>query len=258
MKTYHIPQIGSTNSYLLQLLGNADGLLEDGQVIYTLRQSDGRGQVGNQWESAPDQNITFSQYIEAGRWLEVKEQFLLSVATSLAVHDVLVGLGVTDVSIKWPNDVYAGDRKICGILIENRIFSARHWQSVIGVGINVNQKVWVGNAPNPTSILLETGRRWDPTYVLNLVLLRMKALMNEIEQGRSEALMDNYLQHLYHGPGTGLHPYIDTASQQPFLAETVSVETNGYLHLRAQYEDTDRRYMFKEVKFVLPGGLTKE
>lgn len=258
MKTYHIPQIGSTNSYLLQLLSSADGLLEDGQVIYTMRQKEGRGQVGNKWESEPDQNILFSQYIEAGRWLEVRDQFMLSVATSLAVRDALETVGVANATIKWPNDIYAGDKKICGILIENRIFSARNWQSVIGVGINVNQCVWTGDAPNPTSIKLETGLNQDPVYVLNLVLLRMKGLMNEIAQGRGDAVVNDYLSHLYRAPGTGFYPYVDVATGDTFMAETITIENNGYLHLRAEYEDTDRRYMFKEVKFVLPDGLTKE
>lgn len=255
MKTVHIPEVASTNTLLLDLLQQNDPTLEDGLTLYTLRQTAGRGQPGNKWEAEPDRNISFSLLLYPGAYLEVRHQFLLSMVASLAVVRTLRACGVPDVTIKWPNDIFAGDRKICGMLIENRIFTARNWQSVIGIGINVNQRQWVGNAPNPTSILLQTDSEYEPTDVMTRCLTEMEPLLARLRRGDEASIIQAYNANLYRRDG--LFPYVDVASGQPFDAAIGEIGANGALALITR-EGERREYMFKEVMFVLPGRVTKE
>ena len=107
-----LQEVDSTNSYLKRNIN----LLEPWTVIEAYSQTAGRGQKGNSWEAAPGMNATFSMLISRPR-VSVKEQFYISEAVSLAIVDTLEQYA-TGFSIKWPNDIYHGDNKICGILIE--------------------------------------------------------------------------------------------------------------------------------------------
>ncbi|MDE6431375.1 MAG: biotin--[acetyl-CoA-carboxylase] ligase, partial [Duncaniella sp.] len=116
------------------------------------RQTAGRGQRGNSWESAPGKNITMSILLRP-EGLHPSRQFVISRAVSLAITGVLRRyMPASAVRVKWPNDIYVDDRKICGILIENVISSASIRQSVVGIGINVNQRRFLSDAPNPVSM----------------------------------------------------------------------------------------------------------
>jgi len=189
----HIPQTTSTNGYL-QELSNDENLAE-GTVVVTDNQTQGRGLSGNSWESKPGANLTFSTILYP---LTVKAsgQFILSKAISLAVFDFILEIVPDGVSIKWPNDVYVGDKKIAGILIENFIEGTYLTKTIAGIGVNINQKCFLSNAPNPVSLHQLTGK----TYPLNSCLLSLHAsiasryrMMKEDEK----QLTSDYLQHLY-------------------------------------------------------------
>lgn len=260
-KRYHLPEVQSTNTYLLDLLAQGT-TLPDTTVIYTLRQTAGRGQMGNSWESEMDKNILFSMLL-CPTFLPIREQFLLSQICSLGIVEALDELIRTQhlqdevkLSIKWPNDIYAGDGKLCGILIENRLMGGTLQHSVLGVGINVNQEKWIGNAPNPVSLKM-LGVETDPLTVLDLVTKHIVELYHALRDNKEMAnvIRERYMQHLYRKDG--YYAYYDPAKDEQFHAEIEGVDAQGPLMLRLTSGEV-RSYWFKEVKFVLPCGVTKE
>lgn len=258
----HLPEVRSTNTWMLDALAQGAHLPE-GTVAYTLRQSAGRGQVGNGWESEFDRNIAFSMLL-CPEFLPVREQFVISELCSLAIVEGIESLasrlGVSpaalNLSVKWPNDVYAGDLKLVGILIENRLMGSCFSHCVLGVGINVNQEHWIGNAPNPVSLRM-LGLETDPVSVLAEVVGRIRDLYQELSDNTdgAAAIHRRYVQRLYRR--SGFFPYYDPERQEHFEAAIAGVDPQGPLLLQLASGE-ERKYWFKEVRFVLPCGVTKE
>jgi len=253
MHKIFINEVKSTNSLLLKEMAEGKDYAEC-TVLYTLRQTAGRGQVGNTWESENDKNIAFSLLLKPN-FLPIRDQFIISEITSLAIVDTLKAFGLNNVSIKWPNDIYVDDEKICGMLIENSLMGSKINYSVIGVGININQEKWVGNAPNPTSIKLKTGQEISPIDVLDKVINTIIDNYRMLQSGLEVIIHSRYINNIYHKDG--YHPYKDAESGREFMAKIKTIEPSGYLQLE-DTEGSTYRYMFKEVKFILPCGVTKE
>ncbi|MDE6668417.1 MAG: biotin--[acetyl-CoA-carboxylase] ligase [Muribaculaceae bacterium] len=142
-----LDEVSSTNTWLAQHAAELPHLT----MVTAARQIAGRGQRGNSWESEPGANLTFSLLIRPED-MPARSQFSISEATALAVTDLLATYGLT-ATVKWPNDIYVGDRKICGILIEHAVMGTSIMHSIIGVGLNVNQTRFISDAPNPVSLL---------------------------------------------------------------------------------------------------------
>ena len=251
-----LPEVNSTNTWLLDALAAApDGQsLPEGTLVYTLRQTAGRGQVGNKWESEPDRNISFSLLLRP-EFVPVQRQFVISELCSMGVLQGLTSLGLHDVTVKWPNDIYVGDGKVCGILIENRLMGGVLAESVLGVGINVGQIVWKGDAPNPTSLALH-GINVTPEEVLEIVSRHIASLYEMLhEPSGASAIHQLFCQHLYRGKG--MHRYVDAQTGEAFEAEVAGVDPHGPLLLRLA-DGVERSYWFKEVRFALPCGVVKE
>lgn len=256
----HLEEVKSTNSWVLEQLSKADSL-PDETVVWTTKQTAGRGQIGNSWEAEPDRNISFSVLLKPV-FVHPREQFILSVLTAVSVAQTLAklleGKCKEPVSIKWPNDIYVGDEKICGMLLEHKLQGSTISHTVLGIGINVNQEQWVGNAPNPTSLKLKGAVGLSPILVLNEVLATLakhyQNLLNDYEKS-SEYLYAIFRQLLYRN--SGFFPYIDAQTQEAFEAEIAGVESTGRLQLRTRIGEL-RSYWFKDVKFVLPCGTIKE
>ncbi len=258
----HFPEVQSTNTWLLDHLSEGDDMADE-TVVYTMRQTAGRGQMGNSWEAEPDKNISFSMLL-CPEFLPIREQFLISQLCSLAIVEALdelveeQGLSTEDLSlsIKWPNDIYAGDMKLGGILIENRLVGTTFQHCVLGVGLNVNQTRWIGNAPNPVSLKL-LGMETDSLTVLEKVTRHISELYNALRCNKemAVAIRERYMQRLYRK--TGYYAYYDPKRDEHFDAETVGVDVQGPLMLRLASGER-RKYWFKDVKFVLPCGVTKE
>ena len=227
--------IDSTNTRLL-----ADkGSLPDRTVYAALFQTAGRGQKGNRWESRSGENLTFSILLKPEA-LPAREQFILSQIVALGLLDFLRAEGV-QATIKWPNDIYVGDRKICGILIENRLQGGVIKDCIIGVGLNVNQQRFVSDAPNPVSLANLTGRLHDREVLLQ----RLLEAFDE-ECAGLEGVRLRYLPRLYRREK--FHRYRD--AQGEFFARIATVEEDGRLTLETIDGHTNR-YAFKEVQFVL-------
>lgn len=146
-------------------------------------QTAGIGQRGNRWLSQPGQNLTFSLVLKPS-FLRADRQFALTQALSLAVTDFLGGFPLTQpLAVKWPNDIYVGLRKICGMLISNRLSGAAMAVSVCGIGLNVNQAVFPAELPNATSLALLTGRRFEPERLLPDLLAAIGQRYDQLLRG---------------------------------------------------------------------------
>lgn len=232
----------STNNYLHALARPEQ--LGEGSVVWAEFQTAGRGQIGNSWESAEGENLTFSVVLYP-TFLLANRQFLISQITALSVKQTLDRY-VDDITVKWPNDIYWRDRKICGMLIENDLAGQFIYSSILGIGININQKEFKSNAPNPVSLYQIIGKRTDRENFLQEFLERLYANYLLLLQEKEVLIQDAYRQSLYRREG--FHLYEDANGR--FEAAIEEIEPSGYLHLRLR-DNTIRRYEFKEVRFVI-------
>lgn len=238
----HLEETNSTISYLSELCNRQ--CVPELTTVMADFQTSGRGQRGNSWESEKEKNLLFS-FVLYPSFLEARNQFLLSQIVSLSVKEVLERY-VGNTSIKWPNDIYWEEKKICGMLIENNLTGIHITRSIVGIGININQEVFHSSAPNPVSIKQITGKEYNPIEILAGVMQRMKENHLSLQQGETEAIARRYHEALFRNEGT--HPFRDSKGE--FTAQITGVEPDGHLVL---LDNTDkiRRYVFKEVQYVL-------
>lgn len=238
--------VGSTNSVLASL-----GSATHGTVVIAVEQTAGRGQRGNTWEAEPGMNITMSIRLEP-QGISPHDQFIISEVVALGVANILDMLAPdARISVKWPNDIYAGDRKIAGILIENTIAGRSIIASIAGIGVNVNQERFLSDAPNPVSLFQLTGIRQDIKSVAGLIASEIMSLLATYGRpDRFEELHRMYLDRLWHR--TGEHDYIDTATGSRFTARIADVALTGHLTLLISPDSTPVTYAFKEVQALIP------
>ncbi|MDY3857983.1 MAG: biotin--[acetyl-CoA-carboxylase] ligase [Muribaculaceae bacterium] len=240
------PEIPSTNSALKERMA----ALPHGYTLAAVSQTAGRGQRGNRWEAAPGRNLTFSMLLRPDG-IRPAEQFYISEAVALGVADVLAPLlpAGQEIKVKWPNDIYVDDRKICGILIENTLAGVdRIAASVAGIGININQEEFHSDAPNPVSLRQITGRNYPLEPLLRDVACRILRNLEEAEAPERRAGLHNrYVGSLWRG--TGEHPFA-LHDGTLFRASIAAVAPDGQLTLRHTDGALTRHY-FKEVSFIL-------
>lgn len=232
----------STNLYLKQLAREEQ--LEEGSMVIADFQTVGRGQMGNSWFSSKGENLLFSLLIYPKDIL-ANEQFIISRIASLAVKNTLDQF-TDDIRIKWPNDIYWKEQKIAGILIENDIEGKYMGNSVIGVGININEQSFPSDLSNPVSLLQITGVVHDRDYILNIFQREFFLLYRDFQQGEIKAIEDEYMLDLYRV--NGYYEYEDENGR--FMAEIDDVLPSGHLVLRTMGTGEERKYAFKEVAFV--------
>lgn len=238
-----LDETDSTNHYLKELL-NANSP-EEFIVVSARFQTRGRGQMGNSWFSESGQNLLFS-FLIYPNMVVAAEQFIISQVVSLALAEVLLE-DISDISIKWPNDIYYKDEKIAGILIENNLMGRSIDSSVIGIGLNVNQSSFPNYLENPTSMRIVAGREFDLNDVLNRFMTHFMSLYNEVKQGLSLDIVHRYMSLLYRSDG--YYWYED--DNGAFEAKILNVMPSGHLWLGARNEPSPRVYAFKEVRFVI-------
>lgn len=230
--------LGSTNTYLRDMGEDA----QDGLVIVAREQNAGRGQRGNSWEAEPQKNATFSMLVCPD--VEARRQFVISEAVSLALVSVLDGYGIK-ACIKWPNDIYVGDKKICGILIEHAVMNSKVTRTVIGVGLNVNQETFVSDAPNPVSMKQLTGKEYSVEEVIERLAEDIAARMVKLD---SPTMHEEYMREMWRNDG--YYDYVDVTRGESIEAKIENVEPMGHLCLRLRDGEL-RRYAFKEVTAIL-------
>lgn len=236
---YRIEQTTSTND------DARDPRYVHGDVIWAERQSAGRGQRGHSWTSPEGENLTFTLVLEP-RFLPVGEQFLLSEAVTLALTDTFATWGI-DARIKWTNDIYVGDRKLVGILIEHNYAGQHLARTIVGIGINVNQTTFDPALPNPVSMAVASGRSFDRQQVLDTFHAHCMARYAQLERGERQALQDAYRERMYALEQMRTFRFPDGT---PTRAAIQGVRPSGELIL--QHDDgTRREYLFREIEFVI-------
>ena len=238
----HISETNSTNNYLQSLCSKQK--MEELTVVIADFQTSGRGQRGNSWESDSGKNLLFSTVIFP-EFLEARRQFLISQIISLAIKEEL-DTYTTDISIKWPNDIYWKEKKICGMLIENDLMGRNISQSIAGIGININQETFHSSAPNPVSLRQITGKEFDLFEILKNIVLRIQSYYSLLKKGNTESIVCQYEMSLF--KKEGMHRFKDANGK--FLARIICVEPEGRLILEDE-KLNKRGYMFKEVEYLL-------
>lgn len=184
LKIIRLPETESTNSYAIEFL--AKNRPEEECVIIADHQTQGKGTETNTWESEKGKNLTFSLVLYPA--VTAEHQFMLNKALSLGIYDFLVSLLPDQkVSIKWPNDLYIGDKKVCGILIQNSVMGNNLAYMVAGIGLNVNQTGFTSLAPNPVSLKMATGKDFDLGELLENLI---HAIMNRYSTLSTETALD--------------------------------------------------------------------
>ncbi len=216
-----------------------------GDIIVAERQSAGRGQRGNRWLSGEGLNLTLSLVVEP-RGIELRRQFLISQSVAVAICDMLAGYGLKS-RIKWTNDIYIGDEKIVGILIENRLTCGELARSVVGIGLNVNQTIFDPQLPNPTSMAVAIGESFNREEVLERLA---KSLIDKVEallKGEAEKISTQYHSLLYRLEEPHLYKL---KGQEPQVGKIVGVESTG--ELQVEWASGQRvGYLFGEIDFVI-------
>ncbi|MEG1700868.1 MAG: biotin--[acetyl-CoA-carboxylase] ligase [Alistipes sp.] len=239
---YHLDQTTSTND------DARDAKYLHGDIIRAERQSAGRGQRGHSWTSAEGKNLLFSVVLEP-TFLPVGEQFLLSEVVALALTDALSSYGIT-AKIKWTNDIYVGERKVVGILIEHHYAGSCLSRTIVGIGINVNQESFDPSLPNPASMKQLRAMDFDRDEVLVRVQTALMARYAQLEKGEKAALQADYRAQMYRLGE--IHPF-RYPDGTPTQAAIQGVKPSGELLL--QHSDGQiRAYLFKEIEFVIDKG----
>jgi BirA family biotin operon repressor/biotin-[acetyl-CoA-carboxylase] ligase len=188
----HLPTCASTNTVASELL--LKNKATEGCVVITDHQTAGRGQRGNTWDAEPDKNITLSLILKPV-FLSIPQQFFLTIITSLAVLDTIQENIPATVKVKWPNDIMAGDKKLAGILIENSISGHYLQHSVVGIGLNVNQKIFAHSLASSLTLLTE--KEYNRVTLTERLLEHLEKRYLELKAGRLAKLKFEYLQQLY-------------------------------------------------------------
>ena len=236
-----LPECGSTNSEAQLLAGQ--NRATDGCCVITDKQTAGRGQRGNQWEAAPGENLTLS-VVWKPTFLPAADQFLLSQAVALALHDWLLTLlgPAPALRVKWPNDLYYGAQKLGGILIENTLSGPKIQHSIVGVGLNVNQRQFgVGTA---TSLSQLTGRTYALAELAGRLLESLERRYLQLRAGQLQALRTDYLAVLYRFGE--LHAY--EADGQRLHGRIVGLDAAGRLALETAGQL--RHFDLKQIRYL--------
>ena len=241
-KYLFLNEVDSTNNYANGLvLSNA---AEEGTVVLTQFQNRGKGQAGNSWESAPEMNllasiILFPKFLNAGAQFQISKIISLSIAEFLLEH-------VPDVSIKWPNDIYVGNKKIAGILIENTVKGNFLDTSVVGFGLNLNQEVFVSDAPNPISLKQLTEKLYSIENTMDRIFDLFSKWYFRLQTSDNGSINSTYLKNLFRFRKYAIYK----KDGVEFEARIVGVGDFGQLKLETNIGEL-KEFMFKEIEFVL-------
>ena len=238
---YHLDITSSTND------DARDEKYREGDVVWAEFQTAGRGQRGHVWHSKRGENLTFSVVLEP-TFLPITEQFSVSEVVALSLVDMLAEYGI-EARIKWTNDIYVGDKKLVGILIEHSLAPTTLRRTIVGIGININQTEFDASLPNPVSMAQLVGRELDAEEVLHRFLKHLQlnyATLREIKN-EENSIHQRYNKLLYR-----LEEYHTYAlpSGEKFSAKILGTAPNGALRLENE-KGTIKDYLFKEVEFVI-------
>jgi BirA family biotin operon repressor/biotin-[acetyl-CoA-carboxylase] ligase len=237
-----IKSLPSTNTYVSELAKSND--LPEGTIVYTNYQSAGRGQIGKHWESEEGKNLLIS-IILYPTIVNPADQFILSMIISLGICDFLKRY-LPACTIKWPNDIYIGNDKIAGILIENTIMGDQIENTIAGIGLNINQQIFTSGAPNPVSLSLITGENYDLNTCLNQLSSDLDRRYTQLFQEDQHKIRQEYSSQLYRI--NGWYDFRDLNGV--FNGRIKSVTPDGRLQIENRAGNI-KVYSFNEIDFIL-------
>lgn len=218
---------------------------EDSFIVATADyQTAGRGQKGSFWESEKGKNLLLGILLRP-TFLHPSEQFYLSEICALALVETLDNY-TEGCSIKWPNDIYYADRKVSGMLLEHKLQGTTLSQTIVGIGLNVNQRTFLSDAPNPVSLVQILNQEICRETLLDAFLQRFQTYYARLEQQDFSTIHSSYVNRLYrHNAWATFREEADT-----FMGRIVDVETTGRIVIET-VKGIKRRFTFKEVAYVI-------
>lgn len=261
---YNLKIIDSTSAELRRRMSAEE--LPHGYCILADFQTAGHGQATNHWESEDGKNLLFSLLLRPSV-IPASEQFVITEIVTLAIINALQDYIRQRITIKWPNDIYVGDKKLCGILIENALCGPVIDTCIVGIGININQELFTSDAPNPISLKQLNGRDNDREEIFEEIyqnILRYYGYYADMTNSHDvldssnfstlnsqlstirQSLHYEYMNNLYRR--VGYHNYL-TPEGEKFSAEIEEIGPQGHLTLRLQSGEL-RTFAFKEVIFI--------
>jgi BirA family biotin operon repressor/biotin-[acetyl-CoA-carboxylase] ligase len=236
----HFDQIESTNSYAIELVSNSSP--NEGTVISADFQTHGRGQIGRFWHSEPSLNLLFT-IILYPTFLKVQNQFVLSQSICLGIVKALSKLGI-NAMVKWPNDIYVGDCKLAGILIQNQILGKSLRSSVVGIGLNVNQHSFPAEIPNPISIYNIVKIPIIRREILSEIWSQIRIYYNKAALGQLDSIRLEYHENMYK---KNQLQWFET--NERFEGRVKGVDASGFLVV--EQNQVELSFDFREIKWLV-------
>ena len=244
MKLIKLDAVDSTNTFLKNLAVNVE--LDDFTVVSAKHQLSGKGQMGSEWVSEVDKNLMFSVYKRFER-LTIENQFCISMIVSLTIHEVLSALKLSKIKIKWPNDILSCDKKVGGVLIENKLKEKQIESSIIGIGLNVNQTVF-RNLNQASSLYVNYKRKFDRDNLLKQIVNRLEINFKKYDFSSSDSINElhsNYEKLLFNL--NLLKPY---RLQDETIFDGVIKGVTEIGELKIEVNGVNETFNIKEIRFL--------
>ncbi len=235
-----LPSCHSTNDIASEIIQNNEFI--DGTVILTDHQTAGKGQRGNVWESAPGENLLMSIILKTS-FVKIERQFDLSIAVAVSVFEALKVCGVSNLSIKWPNDIYINQKKIGGVLTENSILGQKMGNSIIGIGINIHQTKFEN--PRASSLVLEAPKMaFERETIIEKICEFLEYNLSLLKEGKTDLLEKKYSENLF-----ALNEQrMFKTSEGIVEGKIIGVTENGLLKIISQ--NKEKYYNIKEIEYL--------
>jgi BirA family biotin operon repressor/biotin-[acetyl-CoA-carboxylase] ligase len=242
MKLIKLDAVGSTNDFLKELA--SDPTIENFTIVTAENQTSGRGQRGERWETEVGKNIIASVLIKN---IQIGKQnlFELNIKVALSVFSALDNFNIPNLSIKWPNDIMSGRKKIGGILIENILKSDGKMVSIVGIGLNVNQ-VNFEHLPKASSLAIINGTKYDKELILFEIIDNLMIFISELHQNRVDDLWKKYNSVLF--ARNIPMPFKNIVGFQ-FMGIIQDVSPNGKLRVLLA-DDSIKEFDVKEIEML--------
>jgi BirA family biotin operon repressor/biotin-[acetyl-CoA-carboxylase] ligase len=243
LKIIKLSAIDSTNSFLKDLAMTS--VLENFTIVAADSQLKGRGQQGSTWISEPHKNLMFSVFLRF-KSFHISDKNYLNFAVSLAVFEVLLAEKIPGITIKWPNDIMSGNKKICGVLIENNLKGAQITSAVIGIGLNVNQTVFPVSLDRVSSLQLLCGKGFELNCLLEKIILSLKRNIALLEAKEFKSLEVAYLDVLFK---KNIPTMFKDSRDALFMGMVLGVSKDGKLQIALE-DETVLEFGIKEISFL--------
>ena len=243
-KTIFLPKTSSTNNEAWRQLKERD--IEEGTMVWTLNQTNGKGAGENKWESEAEKNLTVS-FIVFPDFLEIESQFYLNMIVSIAFRETVADLTGSnhEVFLKWPNDIIVNGKKTGGILIENSIMGNSFKASIIGIGLNVNQTIFSHELTLATSLKQLTGEDIELSKIATELCSCMNKWYNVLRTYQFKKIHKTYMEHLYLNGKQATYK----SNNKTFKAEIAGITEHGKLRLKTENGNVEE-FAFKEVELL--------